>query len=324
MFLFHQVVVFCLFIFDVNVLEFLKSFFLVSLTILSITSSKYYKLKWAKRDTLKVVFTIIALVVVSFEIIQILEFYFYGSSKSWFFLDGYSISTAKDVGRFEAVNFLSYMRPISFYHEPSYLGLVLFCIFLWGMVLRFNLFVMFVLFCGIILSFSTTILIFLSLYLIINIFINSNKFKILMYLTMITIVIFLFSSDLLLLFRLGEIANNGSSGYSRLLLPLNVVYNSLFNNRCILGIPFGNLPVILDNSFFLIVCYFGLLFPFFFFLMFGSVKSQIMDNSSKLIYSFVVVSCLFVNGAFFTPEVAVLIIFSNYILIDSGKAKSVV
>jgi hypothetical protein len=58
--------------------------------------------------------------------------------------------------------------------------------------------------------------------------------------------------------------------------------------------------------------------------MFGSVKSQIMDNSSKLIYSFVVVSCLFVNGAFFTPEVAVLIIFSNYILIDSGKAKSVV
>ena len=57
--------------------------------------------------------------------IQVFENILLGSSSTWFLLDSVSISTATDISRFQAMNLLSYMRPISFYHEPSYLGIVL-------------------------------------------------------------------------------------------------------------------------------------------------------------------------------------------------------
>ena len=114
-----------LFFFDsLDFIEFLKSFLLTSIILVVFISLLNKSIKNVNINLQKIII-IIGIIIVLFEIIQISEFLIFGTSNSWFFLDKISISTATDINRFQAVNFLSFMRPISFYHEPSYLGIVL-------------------------------------------------------------------------------------------------------------------------------------------------------------------------------------------------------
>ena len=151
--LIHQYFVLVLFIFELDFIEFLKSFLLVNIAILGFIGSKFYVPKVIYNLNFKLILSIAVIVIVLFELIQVLEYSSIGTSFCWFLLDKYSISTAEDVGRFQAVNFLNYMRPVSLYHEPSYLGLVLFSVLIWGESLKINLYIKSLIIIGIILSF---------------------------------------------------------------------------------------------------------------------------------------------------------------------------
>ncbi|HAH53917.1 MAG TPA: hypothetical protein DCM02_01170, partial [Flavobacterium sp.] len=201
--LIHQYFLLVLFIFELDFLEFIKSFLLVNIALLSIIGSKFYIPNIVTKINFRLILSIVVFMVVSFELVQVLEYSLIGTSFSWFLLDKYSISTAEDIGRFQAVNYLNYIRPVSFYHEPSYLGLVLFSILIWADSLKIKLIVKFVAIIGIILSFSTTIYLFTVLYYIPKLY-NNKYFKV--YFSLV-IVFFIFKYNVLLFdfFRFGEI-----------------------------------------------------------------------------------------------------------------------
>ena len=156
----HQYLLVLLFIQELDFIEFLKSFALVNFSLLAFFSSKFYTPKFITGINFKNAFYWAIFIILFFELLQVLEYFILGTSFSWFIFDKFSISTADDVGRFQAVNFLSYMRPVSLFHEPSYLGLVLFSIFVWGDLIKIKLLTKLLIILGIILTFSTTIYIF--------------------------------------------------------------------------------------------------------------------------------------------------------------------
>ncbi|HAT75370.1 MAG TPA: hypothetical protein DCS19_00605, partial [Flavobacterium sp.] len=252
--LIHQYFLLVLFIFELDFLEFIKSFLLVNIALLSIIGSKFYIPNIVTKINFRLILSIVVFMVVSFELVQVLEYSLIGTSFSWFLLDKYSISTAEDIGRFQAVNYLNYIRPVSFYHEPSYLGLVLFSILIWADSLKIKLIVKFVAIIGIILSFSTTIYLFTVLYYIPKLY-NNKYFKV--YFSLV-IVFFIFKYNVLLFdfFRFGEITNEGTSGYSRIVAPFFQVIEILFYKHNYFGIPFGQSPIIFDNSIFVVFSYY--------------------------------------------------------------------
>ena len=162
-----------LFIQSIDFIEYLKSFILTSVMLLVFISS-LVKPIYPNKLKLSYVLSIIVVLIVLFECIQVFEYSILGTSYTWFLLDKFSISTATDVGRFQAVNFLTFMRPISFFHEPSYLGIVLLILLICANELQVNKYFISLYYIGIILSFSTTALAFLVLYIIFN---NFNKLK---------------------------------------------------------------------------------------------------------------------------------------------------
>jgi len=313
--LIHHYFLLVLFIFELDFLEFIKSFLLVNIALLSIIGSKFYIPNIVTKINFRLILSIVVFMVVSFELVQVLEYSLIGTSFSWFLLDKYSISTAEDIGRFQAVNYLNYIRPVSFYHEPSYLGLVLFSILIWADSLKIKLIVKFVAIIGIILSFSTTIYLFTVLYYIPKLY-NNKYFKV--YFSLV-IVFFIFKYNVLLFdfFRFGEITNEGTSGYSRIVAPFFQVIEILFYKHNYFGIPFGQSPIIFDNSIFVVFSYYGLLTPLFYWLIFGSIFKNIDDYGKLFGYFLVIGACLFVNGAFFTPETAFLIVLTNYFFLNN-------
>ena len=118
-------------------------------------------------------------------------------------------------------------------------------------------------------------------------------------------------------FRLNEIATEGTSGYARIGAPFFQVLDILFYQNNFFGIPFGQSPIMFDNSFFVIFSYYGILTPLFYLLLFGSVFKSIKDYNKLYNYFLIVGACLFVNGAFFTPETSFLIVLTNYFLINN-------
>lgn len=110
--------------------EFIKSFLLTSVMIFVYLSSlkPIYSL-WRKINFSFILRTTTYLIF-GFAVIQTSEQIFFSSYSSWFWLDGISISTATEIGRFEAVYPPGFIRPVSFFHEPSYFAAVSFILLL--------------------------------------------------------------------------------------------------------------------------------------------------------------------------------------------------
>lgn len=154
--------------------EFLKSFMLTIVMLFTYITSLRPKYILRNLIDYKIIIKFAAFIIGGFEFVQISEQLLMGSTTSWFWLDGVSISTADSIGRFEAVNFLGIFRPISFFHEPSYLAAICFVL----LVINDHLFpgekVRYILIASIILTLSGLMLIILSFYLAIDL-LKSHK-----------------------------------------------------------------------------------------------------------------------------------------------------
>ena len=297
-----------LYIQNLDIIEYFKSFLLTSVMLLVFISSLFKSL-YSDNFDLKKIISNIGVFIVLFEIIQIFEFLILGTSSTWFIFDLISISTATDVGRFQAVNFLSFMRPISFYHEPSYLGIVLLVLLICGNELKVNKIYIMIYYLGIILSFSTTALVFLCLYIIIN---NFKSIKNILFLLVVMILLFIYFLDAETLdniFRFSEILNSGTSGNERLIGPFEYLIDQIINKHFYFGIPLGQSELVFNNSFYLLFLYFGFLtFPLLI-IFFIFIIHKFKSNSFKYIICFF--SLLFLNGAIFTLESALLLFCLN-------------
>jgi len=313
--MFHQYLVIVLFILELDFVEFIKSFLLVNITLLSIISSKFYTPRIFFKLNLKVILSIAVVIIVLFELVQVLEYSILGTSFSWFLLDSISISSAEDVSRFQAVNFLTYMRPVSLFHEPSYLAFVLFAILTWLDLLKSRLYIKLLTAFGIMLTFSSTIFVFLFLYYIPKVY--KNKYLKGVFVLSLLYLIIKYNFTIFEFFRFNEIAREGTSGYARIGAPFFQVIDILFYQTNYFGIPFGQSPIVFDNSFFVILSYYGILTPLFYYLLFGSVIKNLRDNLMIYNYFLIVGACLMVNGAFFTPESGFLILMTNYFTTNS-------
>lgn len=293
------------FIESIDFIEFVKSFLLSSIMLLVYLSSMHRPIliNYNKDYVIKIT----SLLIILFSILQILEFLIIGSSNSWFFFKEISISTAEDINRFEAVNFLKFIRPISFYHEPSYLGVILLILLICSYEISLNIVYRIFIIFGILLSFSTTALMFLILLFFFNL-VKSIK-KIIILIIISVLILFSFYDQFIEFLRFNEIMSAGTSGNARLIGPFDYLLSEIIYKRHYFGIPLGQSDLIFDNSFYLIFLYFGLLAPLiyilFIFFIFYKLKSKATN------YLIAVFALLFLNGAIFTIESAFLLFFLN-------------
>lgn len=129
------------------------------------------------------------------------------------------------------------------------------------------------------------------------------------------IVLFFFSTDLFYFLRLNEFSSNSlgtTSGFMRVILPIEIVYKIIFEEGHYIGLTFGQLDAFvknnmqdfdettISNSFFLILGYFGFIgFIFYGFLIFKFIKVK-----KHIIKSFIILTFLNLNnsGAFMTMQ----------------------
>ena len=298
-----------LFFTNLNFIEYLKSFLLTSVMLFVYISSLFKPIYYDRINPQRIIIYI-GIFIVLFELIQILEYLILGSSNTWFILDSLSISTATDIGRFQAVNFLSFMRPISFYHEPSYLGIILLILLICANELKVNKLFLFIFYIGIIISFSTTALVFLILYIIL---LNFKSIKTFLMLFIIVILLFYFLLDnetLDNIFRFNEIFNAGTSGNERLIGPYDYLSDQFFNKHNYFGIPLGQSDLVFNNSFYLFFLYFGIFTPLLLLIFIFFIFYKFKKNSFKYLLAFF--SLIFLSGSFFTLEYALILYFLNY------------
>lgn len=302
----YTIIIFLSQIFVSNGFEFMKSFFYFTFTTIIFFDSQKRKI-FVTREEMKKFVSIALVIIISFELLQVIEGVVFSSNKLMFIFDPISISTAEDSGRFEAVNFLGYIRPFSFYHEPSYLGSVLFILLIIEKNIANRKFLIILATVGIVLTFSMLNYLFLLLYLAQEVY-KKNKF--------LFVSIFLFLSigwgySILIFLRLNEIQLEGSSAWARLILPMLEIKREVIQNLAIFGRALGNTTRIFDNSFFLIIAYFGVLTPVYFIYLI-KYSSQIIRKKEVI---FGIGNLLMLNGAIYTPESAFLL----FILIISTR-----
>jgi hypothetical protein len=309
-------------LYNLDTWEFFKSFALTTLSLfvffLSIESSENI----SRKLDLKWVVSWAILMIVGFELVQIIEQLLFGSHQTWFLLDKISISTATEIDRFQSVNFLNYFRPISFFHEPSYLAVVLFILYTISSFYTISPWVKYAAVLGILMSMSTSIILFLALYFLI---VGNKKWVIISLLFFAVLFsFFAINIDIKELFRLSEVTMEGTSGNERLIKPLKIVYDEVINGLSILGIPLGQSKIIFDNSFYLLFLYFGVLTPIIFFLFYFYIRNTITDISHISRYLLGVGAILFVNGAFFTPESNILMFLLNITFFTIKESNDIV
>lgn len=297
------------FLSNLDFVEFTKSFSLTGVMLFVFISS-LVKPKFSKRVNLNIIISFVGVLVVAYEILQICEYFLLGTSDTWFLLDRFSISTATDIGRFQAVNLLSFMRPISFYHEPSYLGIVLLILLICANELKINKIIIFLFYLGIIISFSTTSLIFLVLYIILKNIIHLKRFIFAFLCIVIPIILYIDNETLDSVFRFSELLNAGTSGNERLIGPYDYLANEVFVKMHLFGIPLGQSDLIFNNSFYLLFLYFGILTPILLIIFISFVFSRFKSDSFKYLVAFF--ALLFLNGAIFTLESALILYLLNY------------
>jgi len=294
---------------ELDILEFIKSFFLTSIMIFVFMSSLSIPIISMKFNLNKII-SIIGVLIVSFEMIQVFENILLGSSSTWFLLDSVSISTATDISRFQAMNLLSYMRPISFYHEPSYLGIVLLILLICANELKVKKIFIYIYYLGILVSFSTTALAFLILYLIFKNFNSIKNILIVVFILLILLIFFVGNNTLDTMFRISEIFISGTSGNQRLIGPYEFLFKEIIEKHYYFGIPLGQSDIILDNSFYLIFLYFGILTPILYILFISFIFYRFKSDAFKYLIAFF--SLLFLNGAIFTLEATLILYCLNY------------
>ncbi len=300
--------------------EFVKSYLLtVVFLFVYITSLNNYNYRIDK-SLIETSLKYSAYFVFAFEIVQIIEQLLLGSTSSWFLLDGISISTADDIGRFEAVNLLGFFRPVSFFHEPSYMAMILFTILL----ILYNqsavdkkLYATLVV--GILLSMSSLVTLMLGIFLIINFTSESKKIVMIFLCIFFPILIYLFQEDISLIFRFAEILDEGTSGYVRLVEPFIITKNYISSNP--LGIPLGQSDVVFNNSLFLIPLYFGIFAPVLVLCLLIYTCNKIKKNTKKINYLLCLICLMLVNGAIFTIESAFIALFINTIFFNRNEIK---
>ena len=289
--------------------EFYRSFAQTFLYLFCYITSFSYRSQFFSEVDFKKFLVLSTLLIVGFEFFQLLEQFFLHSTASWFWLDGISISTANDIGRFEAVNFLGYYRPISFFHEPSYLGTVLFILFVYNDRKIHDRKLYLVLLLAIVLTLSATVLFFLATYMLLGLAERHKKWLILILIGGFAASIYS-TINMLSFLRLTEITTVGTSGWVRLMLPMTETIETM--KKAYFGIPLGQASFIFDNSFFLIFSYFGILTPLLFFIWFLYVNKMMKTSLNTARYVVVLSLLLFLNGAIFTLESAFLSVLVNF------------
>lgn len=297
----------------IDEMHFLRSFLLTSGFLYCYISSFTIRSKLTCRINYQVFLFYSIVLIVGFEFLQVLEQVFFKSTTLWFLLDGISISTADDIGRFEAVNFIGFSRPISYYHEPSYLGTVLLVLFAVNDTQVKSKLAYSILFLSILLTLSSTAILFLFAYIAISFIHQYRKYSILILMFAILILIAM-PLDIISFIRLDEIFMPGTSGWYRIIFPMQETVAIL--KKSPFGIPLGQSEIIYDNSLFLIVAYFGVLTPFLALGWIISIKNKLNTNILTIKYLIVFFCFLFVSGAIFTIETAVLSILLNFTFFD--------
>jgi hypothetical protein len=235
------------------------------------------------------ILNIISLLIFGLAISQVFMLVFFKDDSLYFIFDSMSISTAENVDRFQAANFLSFVRPVSIYHEPSFLALINLVLLHIGYIRtrRYN----FVNVACIFLSMSIIGIASLFLYIIWN---QKLLLRALVGLSFIALAV-VFSE----LSRLGEVFIVGSSGHERLVKPFIDLVASL--NHYMLAVPVGNLFPQSNNSLQVLLAYFG-------------VMSWIFIPAILVYWRyFPVIFCiLFTNGAFLTPDGGILLASTLY------------
>ena len=306
---FYLIIVFLSQIFISDFYEFFKSFSLTILFFFIFFSTQ--KVIFFKSVEFKNAIIVSVILIIGFEIIQLIEVLVLNSRTSYFLLDQYSISTAKDAGRFESANFAGLLRPVSFFHEPSYLASVLFiCLISLKNLNSKPLFRLITIF-GIILSLSTLNYLFLLLYLIFSV---KKKYYPATFIIIFPFFVY-YASFFITFFRFYEISQEGTSGWARLVKPYIEVLKEINENLAYFGRAIGNNKVIHDNSFFLIISYTGLMFPFFIYFIYKHSKKILIRNKYIILG---ILNLIFLSGAIFTPEASFLFL----ILISSFNLKT--
>ena len=294
---------------DLDVFEYLKTFlqFLLFIFVGILSFGKRY----LTIDQVSKFLISVTIVILFFEMLQVVEQMIFNSYQSWFYFDAFSISTAVDVGRFESASLQGYMRPVSIYHEPGYLAFALLLVFVLNDNLVKNRIVFYAAFLGIIFSMSSLMQMFLLLYLILTRF--GRSYYLLPLGAIAFVILVYFSYDF---FRFDEVFRVGTSGYERVTVPVNLLSEKLRSN--FFGVPLGNLEIVLNTSFFLIFFYFGFIaFPIVIF--FSLFVRYIVHGKTYVSYMLLLVALTFMNGALFTLEGTFFLFLINMLLSYSDK-----
>ena len=282
----YFVVIYLFNIMTSDLLEFMKSFTNVLLFVSAFVLVAYF----FKTDKISYrVLRYISLGILIFAIIQVLGLLFLNDDRFFHMLDPVSISTATDVGRFQASNLLWYVRPVSIYHEPSFFGLISLVLLHvnYVSVKRFS----FINVIAILLSMSSTAIFFLMIY-----YVWVSGKKMIVFASLASVILLITFSQYT---RINEIYQPGTSGHERLIRPITDL--ALNYSRFIFAVPLGNLMPQTNNSLQLLFAYCGvfsgLLLPLFF-----------------RVYKFlpVILCILMTNGAFLTPDGAILLATTLY------------
>lgn len=251
-------------------------------------------------------------IVLGFEMIQILEYLLYQTANSFFWFDAISISTAEEVGRFQAVNLLFYMRPVSIYHEPSYLSSVLLVLAITYYELYKSRTYLFFSILGIIGSLSIVGMAFGVIYVAYVIWRQTSKVGRFAF-VLLTVFIFALNIGLIYSFiRLDELNQEGTSGWARIIKPLLEVRYEIIEQLHPIGRALGNTRIVYDNSLFVLIAYSGILFPLLAYWLLSNAKLKLHSH----FFAFLIGTgnLLFLNGAILTPESSFLLMLLFLVL----------
>lgn len=289
--------------------HFFRTYLMVFMFFICYIPSLRSNLKIIPKIDFNKIVKISASVILIFEIYQVINALVFQDYSSWFYLDNFSISTAIDISRFQASNLILYYRPISFFHEPSYLAAVLMILLAINDINKNSILLRCSIIIGIFLTLSTTIILFYVLYES-TLLIKSNKTTILIYLFAILIILFLFSGELIEITRLNEIFIKGTSGYIRLILPLE---QTLFDLRdSYTGIALGQYTEITNNSVYLFFTYFGIFTIPMFIIYYYKLYFLLSNKILFIRYSLISLMLMCLNGAIFSFESTFLLLIYNY------------
>lgn len=238
--------------------EFLKSFVNFSLFVLALCT--VYNLK---EQSFNFMFNHLSKVILGFSVLQVIGYIFYNSEFFFFLLNDISISTADDIGRFEAVNLLGYMRPFAQYHEPSYMALVANIILAMKLTHRKG----FDWYCILAIVLSFSIVGFLTLLLTIFFYLRVNLRIIWAGVSLVCLVYF--SS----FFRFEEILKPGTSGHERIGVVLDTFDYLTLNN--LVPMPLGNWEKLPNNSLQVIIGYYSVFSVFFMLFVLHEVRPRL-------------------------------------------------